>query len=136
MTEKNITAEELKAHIYKEKVLTEIPGDLLYGLITILEQVVESESSESSFLYSYPDNVKKSFDSLDEKFLEKVEIDWKEYPTAKSFFEQVPVKTMSILGAMAEDLLLLLRQIHLDNINKGLTKKVGTFTNTKDVELP
>jgi hypothetical protein len=137
MTEelKNISAQDLKEHIYKDGVTSEIPGDLHHSLIGLLEQVIENETVHNAFLYQYPEKSKKVFDKEDKEFLEKVETEWAEYPTAHSFFSQTPVKAMSTLGAYCEDLLLLLRQIHLDNISKGLTNKIGTFAPKEDSDV-
>jgi hypothetical protein len=132
---KTITAQDLKEYVYKDGVKSEIPGDLHYALITILEQVVENETVHNAFLYTYPEKSKKIFNKDNKEVLEKVETEWKDYPTAQSFFDQTPVKAMSVLGAMAEDLLLLLREGHLDNISKGLTNKIGTFAPKEDSDV-
>ena len=132
---KTISAQELKEYIYKDGATSEIPGDLHHSLIGLLEQVIENETVHNAFLYTYPEKSKKVFNKEDKEFLEKVETEWKDYPTAQSFFDQTPVKAMSVLGAMAEDLLLLLREGHLDNISKGLTNKIGTFVTKEDSDV-
>ena len=117
----------LLEHIYDAETMVSVPGTMLYAMIQLLNQVKENETLNVAFISQYPEKSKKVFNKEDKKFLEKVEVEWASYPTAQSFFDQKPVEAMSVLGAMATDQLLLLQQAHLDNINNGLTKKVGSF---------
>lgn len=133
MTEE--TQVNLLEHIYDNSTMVEIPGTMLYAMLTLLNQVKDNETIPNAFISQYPEKSKKVFNKEDKNFLEKVEVDWGTYPTAQSFFEQTPVEAMSLLGAMATDQLMLLQQAHLDNINNGLTKKVGSFEKKEDVKL-
>lgn len=117
---------------YTNDAKVEIPGKMLYGIMQLLKQVKENETIPSSFISQYPKKHKEIFSKTDKKHLEKVEVEWETYKTAESFFNQTPVEAVSILGAMATDLLLLTQQVHLDNIKNGVALKVGTFKEDTD----
>jgi len=114
----------LMEYVYDQETMVNIPGSMLYALLQLLRQVVDDQT-KTVFTSKYGTDVKEIYT---EKLLEKVEMTLKDYPTATSFFNQTPVDGVSVLGAMAQDLLLLLQQGHLDNIKSGVAKQVGTFT--------
>lgn len=118
---------------YPTETVVQIPGKMLYGIMQLLNQVKDSETTQTSFISQFPKSSKKVFNKDDKKLLEKVEVEWEVYPTALAYFEQTPVESTSLLGVMATDLLMLIQQAHLDNINNGLAVQVGTFKEeTKD----
>lgn len=113
----------LLEYTYPDDVMIEIPGRLLEGLIQILKTVDEKETT-SGFINNYPLTSKEIFDG---DLLKSVEVDWKGYSSAESYFNQHPQEIKSLLGAMALDLCLMLKQAHLVNIENGIAKKIGTF---------
>lgn len=113
----------LLEYSYPEGVSVEIPGRLLEGLIQILTTVDEKETTRG-FINKYPLNSKEVFKG---DFLESVDVEWKGYSSAESYFNQKPQDIKTLLGAMALDLCLMLKQAHLENIKVGVAKKQGTF---------
>lgn len=122
----------LLEYSYPDGVKVEIPGRMIEGLMQFLRTVQQNETS-MAFTNSYPTKFKEIFAKENKEFLEKVEVDYKPYPTAESFFSQTPQAVTSVLGAGAQDLLMLLQQAHLDNIEKGVAVKRGTV---KEDESP
>ncbi len=128
----------LLAHIYDKDQVVEFPGQLVYALMQVLENVAANEKV-LGLPTSYAKTTKEIFDKERKmadgsKFLVSVEQELELFPTASSFFNQKPQETVSMLGAMAMDLLGGLKEIHLDNIKKGIAKPVGTFEKAKDEE--
>lgn len=119
----------LLKHVYEKDVLVQIPGDLLYALMQVLNQVKENETQQV-FVHSYSLDAKEVRD--ENNVLQNVEQTQIGYDTAQAFFNQSPLLGTSLTGAAAHDLLMLLQGIHLDNINAGIAKEVGTFEVVKD----
>lgn len=115
-------------YTYPDGVSVEMPGRLLEGLIQILSEVDKKETT-MGFINNYALTGKETFR---EDFLESVDVEWKGYTTAESYFNQKPQDIKSMLGVMALDLLLLLKQAHLENINNGIAKKIGSFEAEKE----
>lgn len=113
----------LLEYSYPDGVAIEIPGRLLEGLIQILTTVDEKETTRG-FINKYP---LKSREVFRGDFLEAVDVEWKGYPSAESYFNQEPQDIKTLLGAMALDLCLMLKQAHLENIKLGIAKKQGSF---------
>jgi hypothetical protein len=113
----------LLEYSYPDGVGVQIPGRLLEGLIQILTAVDEKETTRG-FINNYPLSSKEVFRG---DFLESVDVDWKGYSSAESYFNQQPQDIKTMLGAMALDLCLMLKQAHLENIKEGIAKKQGTF---------
>jgi hypothetical protein len=113
----------LLEYSYPDGVSVEIPGRLLEGLIQILTTVDEKETTRG-FINNYPLTSKEVFKG---DFLESVDVEWKGYSSAESYFNQEPQDIKTLLGAMALDLCLMLKQAHLENIKGGVAKKQGTF---------
>lgn len=111
-------------YTYPDGVMVQIPGRLLEGLIQILTTVDEKETTRG-FINNYPVTSKEV--SREDGFLEAVDVEWKGYPTAESYFNQAPQDIKTMLGAMALDLCLMLKQGHLENISAGIAKKIGSF---------
>lgn len=121
----------LLENVYDDNTMVEIPGNFLYSLLPLLEQV-QLKETDTSFVSSFPESSKKVMTS-DKKELEKVDINWSLYPNPNSYFNQIPVETTSLLGVMAMERLLIAKTLHLENIKKGLTKVKGSFE--QDVKL-
>lgn len=119
----------LLEYTYPEGVNVEIPGRLLEGLIQILSEVDKKETTRG-FINNYP---KASKNKMKGDFLESVKVDWEGYPTAESFFNQEPQDIKSLLGVMALDLCLVLKQGHLQNIESGIAKS-NKVVKTKALE--
>lgn len=120
----------LLEYTYPDGVMVEIPGRLLEGLIQILTEVDKKETTVG-FINNYPLTSKEV---LREDFLEKVDVEWTGYTTAESFFNQKPQDIKSMLGVMALDLCLMLKQGHLENIESGIAKKLGSFEPENSIE--
>ena len=118
-------------YTYPEGVMVEIPGRMLEGLIQILKTVDERETTKG-FINTYPTSNKEIFSKDKEGFLESVKVEWKTYPTAESYFNQEPQEVKTLLGAMALDLTLLLKQAHLENIKSGIAVERGSFAIEND----
>ena len=121
----------LLEHVYDKGQMVEFPGELVYALMQVLEKVADHEKV-TGFPTAYAKSTKEVFDkertmSDGSKFLVAVEQELELYPTAESWFNQRPQELVSMLGAMAMDLLGGLKSIHLENIQKGIAKPVGTF---------
>ena len=128
----------LLEHVYDKGQMTEFPGEVIYALMQVLSQVRDSEKM-FGFTTSYVKSSKEVFDKKrtmqdGSKFLNAVEQEFEVYPTAESWFNQKPQEMTSMLGATAMDLLMLLQNIHLENIEKGIAKPVGTFEKPKNEE--
>lgn len=124
----------LMEYTYPEGTMIQIPGRLLEGLIQILTEVDKKETT-MGFINNYPLSSKEV---KREDFLESVDVEWTGYTSAESYFNQKPQDIKSMLGVMALDLCLLLKQAHLENINEGIAKKLGSFeaeTPAEDVKL-
>lgn len=112
----------LLAYTYDADQTTEIPALALMELIQFAKAVATQEEVVGlSYKYSTKTKEKK-----DKDFLIAVEENNVEYPTAESFFNQEPKTFISMLGAGAQDLLLKLQNVHLQNIEKGIAKPVPT----------
>lgn len=123
----------LLEYIYTEGETVTIPGKLVEGLIQLLRQVETNETNQG-FISTYPKNQKVK--KTEEDLIEAVEVEWELYPTANSYFSQQPQETKSMLGVMSLDLLMLLQQIHLENIRAGKAKKIGSIqTPEKDADI-
>lgn len=122
----------LLSHVYDNNTMVEIPGALLYSLMQLLQAVKENETT-MGLSTTYAKSSKEIFDKERKMadgspFLNKVEQELEVYGTAESWFAQKPQEHISMTGAGAMDLLMLLQKGHLDNIKAGLTKEIGTFT--------
>jgi hypothetical protein len=111
---------------YPDGTMVEIPGRLLEGLIQILNTVNEKETTKG-FIDKYPVSIKEIFNKDKEDFLEDVKVEWKGFTTAQAYFNQDPQEVKTLLGAMALDLCLLLKQGHLENIKAGIAVERGSF---------
>lgn len=115
----------LLEYAYPDGVTVEIPGRLLEGLMQTIKQVVDNETYQG-FTDTYPKTVQE-VKGKESKLIEEVKLELTPYPTAQSYFSQEPQKIKTMLGVMCEDLLLFLKQIHLDSINEGKAQKIGTL---------
>lgn len=118
----------LLAHTYDNNTKVELPGTLLYALMQLLQAVKESETSVG-LSHTYVKSSQEVFDKERKMedgsaFLNKVEQSFEVYPTAESWFSQKPQEHVSMLGAGAMDLLMLVQRGHLENIKAGITIEV------------
>lgn len=121
----------LLSHTYENNTMVEVPGALLYSLMQLLQSVKDNETT-MGFSHTYTKKSKEIFNKERKladgsPFLDKVEQEFEVYPTAESWFSQKPQEHVSMLGAGAMDLLMLIQKGHLENIKAGLTVEVGTF---------
>lgn len=124
----------LLEYVYEPGQMVEIPGKLMEGLMQFLRTVHQSET-KTGFISAYPKSTKEVFSKTDKKHLEKVDVKWEIYPTAEAYFNQAPQEITTMLGAGAQDLLMLIQQGHLDNIKAGVAKKLGDFKEEPAVDL-
>lgn len=121
----------LLSHTYANDTMVQVPGALLYSLMQLLQSVKENETT-IGLNTTYTKKIKEFFDKEKKMedgtpFLNKVEQEFEVYPTAEAWFSQKPQEHVSMLGAGAMDLLMLIQKGHLENIQAGLTIEVGTF---------
>jgi hypothetical protein len=124
----------LLEYIYDDQVKVEIPGSLLYALMQVLNQVKENET-QYVFTHYY-NEAPKTVKGLND-LVEKVETTLTKYPSATAYFNQEPQIATSMLGNAALDLLMLVQQVHSEQIEKGNALKVGSIQTPKkdDVKL-
>jgi hypothetical protein len=120
----------LLEYSYPDGTMIEIPGRLLEGLIQILT-TVDTQETTKGFINKYPVTSKENFVG---EVLESVDVEWAGYTTAESYFNQEPQEIKTLLGAMALDICLMLKQAHLENIKEGIAKKAGSFEAEKPKE--
>lgn len=110
---------------YKKGEVVEMPAEAIYQLMMFAKTVGESEK-RYGFMHSYPKSNPKLHKDKDGQ-LESVEIEWEEFPTAKSFFNQNFQIFHTELGAAALDLETKMKSIHLENIKSGKAVRLGQF---------
>ena len=116
---------DIKQYVYDANDKVEIPAKMVEGLIEILGQVQTNETTYG-FIGQYPESSKEIKDENGKVI--KVEVKWNSHQSAESYFNQeTPLETTSMLGVMALDLLMLLKQVHLSNIRSGKAQKIGTI---------
>lgn len=117
----------LLAYAYEEGQKIEIQGRMLEAAIQMLKMTADKER-EKGFANAFVSKTKKHFDEKDKKHLVHVEQTYENYSTAEAYFNQQPQDFISVLGAMAEDLLMQFKQVHLENIKSGTAKQISTTT--------
>ncbi len=116
----------LLEYTYAPEDVVSIPGMALVELMMFAKAVATNEE-KVGLAFSYPKKTKEVYGD-DKKFLVAVESEGvKEYPTATAFFNQQPQSFTSLLGASAQDALMKLQSVHLQNIKSGLSKIHGNF---------
>ena len=125
--------EEIKLldYVYKDGVNITMPGSLLYALLQVLDQVKEDQT-HYVFNHYYDKTVKEIKDLSG--VLEKIETIREQYPSATTFFGQTPQVATTTLGCAAMDLTMLLKNIHLQEIEKGNALQVGTVIPPQNVK--
>ena len=104
-------------YTYNPETIIELPGTALLELMLFAKTVVTNEERLGlSFSYSKKSKEVKGAD----KNLQKVEEELVDYTTAESFFSQTPRQFTTLLGAGAQDLLLKLQNMHLQNIKNNV----------------
>lgn len=123
---KDDNKKNLREYVYEpgQMVTLEIPGLLIEGLLDFFDNVQRDHT-----YYGIADTYSKSAKEIknSEGKVEKIELNELKYPTPDSYFSQKPQQYRDLIGAYALDLLLQFKQIHSDNIDKGIAKKVGTI---------
>ena len=133
MKEENINLLEYQ---YTNGAEVTIPGDLVYGLMQVLNQVKESETHYvfNHYYDANPKEVKGLNGAVSAVKTEKVK-----YPSAESYFNQEPQIATTMLGNASLDLLMVLQGVHSAEIEKGNAVKVGSVVAPKkekvDVKL-
>ena len=127
MKKENIKDQDINLleYDYDNETMIEIPGRLIIGYLEILNQVEQSESN-MGFVDDYTMDSPKV--SKEGDIVKEIKYGgYENYPSASSYFSQKPRRIKTMLGVMAADLLLLTKQIQIDNIKNGKAKKLGTF---------
>lgn len=108
----------------KDQVISLNAGALL-SFMSFLEEVIDSQPKVAA-LKSWPKQVTEIRD--DNKKLLKVDIDWEDHNPDSFFFTAADnnggVNICTHLDMKAQQLLFALTQIHQDNINKKIAKKI------------
>jgi len=120
----------LLEHIYDDETMVEVPGSFLYAVMQVLNAVRENETQDGFAHYYAKDS--KEVRNEDGTLVVEIKTELQPYPTANSFFNQQPFEFTTRIGMAAFDLLMLAQQSHLQNIQNGLAKKVGTVIPPKD----
>lgn len=123
--------QNLREYVYEngQMVDIQIPGRLIEGILDFLDNVQKDHTHYGlSDVYSKSAKEVKGTDGK----VEKIELNELSYPSSDSYFSQKPQQFRDMLGAYALDLLLQFKQIHLDLIEKGEAKKIGSI---KKIEL-
>lgn len=119
---------DINEYGYLSNQKVELDGQTFTNLMSYLNQVIVDQT-EIGYSNSYVKKSKEKFEtqSNGEKVLQEVEQEFVVYPNPNSYFSQQPQTFTSMIGAGASDLLLVLQSMHVDNIKKGVAKKVGAF---------
>lgn len=115
----------LREYSYGADVPSTAKGKIVTDFLQFLELLIEKETNYETYLETFPNKVepKTIINDNQEESLESVDIEWTQYPTAESFFRQVPIKTMSKFGALAVDMKMRIDTLHLMNIQDGIATK-------------
>lgn len=134
MTQEELQKIDLREYVYEtgQMISIEIPGRLIEGLLDFFDNVQRDHT-----YYGIADTYSKSAKEVKDKDgkIEKIELNELSYPTPDSYFSQKPQQFRDLIGAYSLDLLLQFKQIHLDLIQKGEAKKVGTIVNKPEIKL-
>ncbi len=116
----------LKDYQYSEdqEIEIKIPGKMLETVLEVLDTI---QKVETHYGISDTYSVKTKEVTNKEKQIIKVEQELKQYPSMQSYATQPFQIFKTQLGAVAMEMLLAFKQIHLDNIEKGIAKKKGVF---------
>lgn len=110
-----------------------LDGNVFTGILEVLERLVEDQTSEASFIDFYPTTTQPNFVKFEgEQVIDNVEINWSRYPNLNSYFSQQPVRTTSLLGVMALDLLIQMRGKHKELVDLGIAKHISELKATND----
>lgn len=113
------------------KQKTEIPTQAVHALMSVLNQVKESETHY--VLNHYYNKSAKEIKNGD--LVEEVKLESEKFPSASSFFSQEPTIATTMLGVAAQDLLMGLQQVYLQEIEQGKVNKVGTVIAPKNEDI-
>lgn len=114
-------------HQYKPNDLVEIPGNALLNTMYFLEEVIASQPKLFS-PYSYAKDVKVLRDK--EGNINSIKTEWEAFPNIQTFLQTIeePIPGATKLTIMAEQLFFAFNNLHKENIDKGLAKKLGSLT--------
>lgn len=106
-------------------VSLDLKGHQLYGLIELLDYVIEDNSYRDIYLDGYPTSVEPIAIELEggKKVIDRVNVEWQTHPNLSSFFSQKVTSGVSQIGARAIDLNLVLKRIHEQMVKEGTAKK-------------
>lgn len=116
----------LKDYQYSDgqEIDIKMQGKLLETLLDVLDTIQKVET-HYGISDTYSIKTKEVLDK--DKKVVKVEQELKQYDTLQSYATQPFQVFKTQLGAVAMEMLLTLKQIHLENIEKGIAVKKGVF---------
>ncbi len=114
-------------YTYPPNAMVEIPAAALLNILYFCEKVIESQPTKG-VPYVYPTNVKEKKDK--EGKLLAVDVDWQPYPTVEPFLNTInnPIRIATEVSIISEQVSYSFMNLHLQNIEKGIAKKVGELT--------
>lgn len=123
----------LKDYQYSDgqEIDIKIQGKLLETLLDVLDTIQKVET-HYGISDTYSIKTKEVLDK--DKKVVKVEQELKQYDTLQSYATQPFQIFKTQLGAVAMEMLLTLKQVHLDNIEKGIAVKKGVFEMSPTVQ--
>lgn len=127
---KDLNLKEYKYDLDQE-ISINIPGKMLETLLEFLDTIQKVET-HYGISDTYSKTTKEVFDKS--KNLVKVEQKLEQYPNMQSYATQPFQVFKTELGAVALEMLMNFKQIHLDNIEKGIAKKQGIFEMAKEIK--
>lgn len=125
--------QDLREYVYEvgQIVDVQIPGKLVEGLIDFLDHV-QKENTHHGLSETYSSSAKEVKEGGK---LKEVKLTSQSYPTSESYFAQTPQEFRTMTGAVALDLLLQFRQLHLSLIERGEAKKIGSIKIQPEIKL-
>lgn len=114
-------------YTYPPNTMVEIPAAAILNILYFCEKVLKSQPS-MGVPYVYPTNVKEKKDK-DGKLL-AVNVDWEPYPTVEPFLNTInnPIRIATEVAIVSEQISYSFMNLHLQNIEKGVAKKLGELT--------
>lgn len=112
---------------YQPNDMVQIPANTILNLLFFCEKVIASQPN-IAVPYCYPTDVKEKKDK--EGKLVKVDVKWEQYPAVELFLNTInnPIPVATEVSIIAEQVSYTFLNLHLENIEKGIAKKLGELT--------
>lgn len=127
MNKENINLKDY-GYLDNQEIEIKIQGKLLETILDVLDTIQKTET-HYGISDTYSTKTKEVFVKTDDgnKVLTKVEQELKEYTTMQSYATQPFQVFKTQLGAVAMEMLMAFKEVHLKNIENGVAKKLGVF---------